>query len=78
MRKRLVLPAALLVAAIVAAVLAAGSSGRVGVNGPAGKSAQPFVPGAQIPQAQARPSRGPPSRRPARTGQGQHQGRLLA
>jgi len=39
MRKRLVLPAALLVAAIVAAVLAAGSSGRAGANGPAGKSA---------------------------------------
>src|SRR2546430_1554571 len=39
MRKRLVIPSALVVAAIVAAVLAAGSAGRVGANGPAGKSA---------------------------------------
>ena len=39
MRKRLVLPAALVVAAIVAAVLAAGSLGGAGTKGPAGKSA---------------------------------------
>jgi multiple sugar transport system substrate-binding protein len=39
MRKRLVLPAALVLAAIVAAVLAAGSAGRIDLSGPAAKNA---------------------------------------